>query len=120
MISIDPNLPTQLRWAAGKVDAIVADPFWRAPIWGQHAFGGFGSVGATSYSVGEIWASNLWVGRAAAAHNQELDGAKRQVETAYRQLMALRDELERQAQATAAQIEAQRIIDQLTDLLRGL
>lgn len=120
MISIDPNLPAQLRWAAGKVDTIVADPFWRAPIWGPQAFGGIGNVGATSYSLGDMWSSNLWVGRAAAAHNQEVEAAKRQVETAYRQLMALRDELERQAQATAAQIEAQRIIDQLTDLLRGL
>jgi Zn-dependent protease with chaperone function len=116
MNAIDPNLPAQLRWAANKVDAIVANPFWKGKIWTDSNFGDsqFGSVSYWS----DTWVSNLWVGRAAEAHADQMGVAKEQVEAAHRLLVQLRDELERQAQAAANQIEAQKLLTQLTNLLR--
>lgn len=119
MTAIDPNLPAQLKWAANQVDSIVADPFWKNRLLTQ-PMGGDGDLGYAWYGLGDAWSSNLWVGRAASAHVKEFDEAKRKVEDAHQRLVALRDELERQAQAAANQIEAQNLIDQLTNLLRQL
>lgn len=118
MNAIDPNLPAQLKWAANKVDAIVADPFWKGKLWTESNFGE-GSLNGVAY-WSDAWASNLWFGRAAEAHADEVGAAKAKIDVAYRQLVILRDELERQAQAATTQIEAQNLLDQLTNLLRQL
>ena len=118
MNAIDPNLPVQLKWAAAQVDSIVADPFWKGKLWTENTLGEGPSAGMWYWT--DTWMSNLWFGRAAEAHADQMGDAKAKVELAYRQLVTLRDELERQARTATAQIEAQNVIDQLTNLLRQL
>lgn len=117
MTPIDPDLPAQLQWAADQIDTIISGTFWTNPFGTNRLLG---QSDAIEWYRTDLGMSTLWVGKAATAHTKELEAATAQIDLAYRRLVALSDELRRQAQTVAMEIEAQQVIERLTNLLRQL